>query len=1643
MKSKLKRVSRSTLSIILVIMMLVSTSLVGMFTTTAATIPDDTSVGATNYFVGGNTIYFKPNTNWQAHDKYAVDFYVGGSHAWVGLYDTDGDGYFSATIPSGQSWTNAIFLRLKVNTSGALTDDQILAGGTSWIGDNAFWDRTKELSGEYGKDCYTIPEGEWSNSTDSGNWSKFNTTTPTEQNYALVGSAGGLNNWDGGYENGKKFVDNKISLTGVKSGQQFRLMGEDGKQYGWSSTYIIDGDASNVDSVELKQNQYVFQFSSDGDYTITLESKAVPPVISIKKGVSGDFSLWDKNSSSKLGDFVDGSLTVNLDTTEYQLYVKDGAGHCFLHGSSTFVNNTVVLYHYETANMDHTIPYTPVKPGEHTFTWDPYMSGQDQLGDLTITKAPTIAPEEATPKFIYRSDETEVDIVAYVDKERVLNNVATLPGVDNPSKYLKYNTVITSASVANVASILSSASNNPIFYSSAPGKFTVETTVTNTTNNESIVRTVNITVEASESAAYRVYNITKSTYINMTETSAGSGVFLSDSTIAKNDVFVIERNLNGKITYSATAEKNDTFWFKDNFTYVPVHYWTGDTGKNMKNTASSEVTVKYDVSKGTYGFGAVFIVKKSYIYAKDGTIDMYGNDNGTSTWGTTKVETDNTNGDGAGITPLENTGFGTHVKKYEILSSGLVKVSTTLKADRVADYYIHAFVVNGRTYIARAGAKNTYYAYVPVEVGSLPLEITPVYYHKDCKEEGKYIKFYVNTNYLKSEDSWGDTIANYAYYYKEDGTSLDPDGGYPGQPMLYDNELQMYYCLMPNSMHEGGKDYPISGITVNNYFNDTAHNILGGKTFSRQTFDFNNMKYIAELGSDIVRMRIVPRHSEKGNKEFIESGAKFDPDTFVSDGHNPYDEFLNINDEKVNIFREKIDPDAPVGLYIVASASYDLKAQGIGEWATQWTVFDAETGERAYDKSFLPSDLIPRDPDGDGVYDPKDQTVAYNALRQEKYLDKKVAISNASRRYYPEDQVYRYDVRWFYANSKDARATVNVKAQLSEDGTNWTQATEDISRAYFEYEGKKYTNYDDVKVGSTVDITAVAPKGYIFTGFGTVDSDGNNFTPIESGKIISPEISFSMNYVARFEKIQEGQLIISHKKYDLSDAQGGSGLYKVKAELLDGDGNVKEIHEVAGIGANGQTIDDLKVTSEQALNGYKLRITLTTTTSGQNTFRNWYEADEFGLFVIGDSEGDSQMTLTHEGKTEVIEDPTGKSGTLSFTFTNTLDKYFGDDNLLDYSSLRFYSDIYPVTKDYSITYKYTDRFGNQKSYLVTGTHDDTYYDDPDGGNGSWVPNEKMIAEKAPYIDDLYKDCKWIVDDVSVDGTSVTVRADQNGKTYNVAIYDEEDFAETMTLKLNDLVYKDVDKKSFYEVPNSITVKEADGKDVEKTFQYWEVINTDSGSVVAKCYSTKFNLRVSCNCDIKPYYADEATEDVAFISDAQFTREQYTENGKKYDYLHVDFIVSYMEKNGILLNSDDAKNYKSGIMIEYDTDTLLKENVEGGKLTDEEKLTFEGESLTDEQIKKYLDSKDTTGIAATRKLVNFNINNSKYNNKNNLDYYIKFNNNNDMFRRYIYRAYYYVIDDAGNITVSKPVYFYLYDIGNSVYDDTGSTVSIVG
>lgn len=237
------------------------------------------------------------------------------------------------------------------------------------------------------------------------------------------------------------------------------------------------------------------------------------------------------------------------------------------------------------------------------------------------------------------------------------------------------------------------------------------------------------------------------------------------------------------------------------------------------------------------------------------------------------------------------------------------------------------------------------------------------------------------------------------------------------------------------------------------------------------------------------------------------------------------------------------------------------------------------------------------------------------------------------------------------------------------------------------------------------------------------------------------------------------------------------------------------------------------------------------------------------------------------------------------------------------------------------------------------------------------------------------------------------------------------------------------------------------KDGTMKFSYWNVFKVDENGnktqeVLAKYYGYNFGLRVVTNCYIEPVYGEKKDSFIS-IGNATYTREQYTEAGINYDYLYADFIVAFMSPNAELFNQ--SSKYKTGVIVELNqnakvTDSNVSSGTFGavGSTVNYSGITFKSTPYEIEKLAtgnssslKYKNTENISNIA-----YKFEIDNSGYNNKNRLAYYVKFKNT-QAYRNYVMKAYYYVyeVDESGNAVedtfkITDEVYFNLYDIGNS-------------
>lgn len=1137
---------------------------------------------------------------------------------------------------------------------------------------------------------------------------------------------------------------------------------------------------------------------------------------------------------------------------------------------------------------------------------------------------------------------------------------------------------------------------------------------------------------------------------------------------------------NGNVSYEMTPSESDPkilyssisfnkeYWFKikrvnltdsndvkysetknNNFTLTPtqsdtIYNWGDSSATNSKNYIFNQSNVYYikldfttSDDKPVISLSQTSDGKTSInVYTKDGTTV----EGGTSPLGKTVLKANS-----SGELNLLTTSDKYNV--YTAKAGDYLTIQTTMTDTADTNrYYVYAFCINGISYPASAKANKVYETTYKVsgdEKNNL-VEITPLYFNKNTEENNDYITVYVDASELG--DHWGNTISCYSYYYTG-GANKEAYNttGYPGQPMILSSN-GLYYTRVPRVAYKDGQPIPksdgsyytISGITLNSFIEKELHGTLYpeiGKNY--QTYDYDDFKYIADLDYDTVKFEIKYRTKTTNQSTLLNNAndhptgsGKINTETYAT--NNGWDNLLNFDGEHVDILGNKISSYDPNGshLYVVSTGNQDVADKG--QWSTVWYVYDNGGN---YVTQGVPSDFIAR-PKG------QEQTDAYKAIEDKNLTNVPVKITyesemTASTSTSDKNSGVRIDGRWLYTKSTDQNVPVTVKVQYRDSDTDdWkldaietagTIKIDDVTSV----KGVATKTFTERNVNAA--ISATSKSGYVFVEWGTVDEDGNNYTklPVNSSSM-DFLVDKSYTIVARFAKIQEGVLSISHEKYTGDGALGGGGYYLVSAVIKNINGT-----EIQSFPETEEAIN-IALTKEMLYGKYTIDITLKTIMKGENTFVDYFRYGADGYEII-----------------TADESYIGKSGTVTQQMTVSVeDLYYGAD--LQVSSLQYYSDIAPVTKDAILYYKYYNRFGEERTYTkVVELTEDYLTAHPD----YFITND-LIYENAPAVEDLHKDCTWTITEKTVtrQGTTATLWGTHSGDKKQVHLSFGKLSGAGITdvdakVTYNEYLLKDPKTGEFYRAP----AKGLDSENKEASFAYWIVKEKGTEKEVARCYSRDFNLRIVDHYDVTAIYSNDK-ENVVTISDPKFTREQFTDSSGniKTDYLYADFIVAYMGTDNVLLNSDAGKNYHTGLIVEYGKDnkiTVDSENDDKVGSTYNGTLT-EYTGFTYDQIKAIATDSETKHESITITTVadgsmyaahKFVIDNRKYNNFNRLDYYVQFNNNKNI-RHYIMKAYYYVyqtdIDGKvieGTYKVTKPVYFCYYNIGNSATKTETSNV----
>lgn len=1039
---------------------------------------------------------------------------------------------------------------------------------------------------------------------------------------------------------------------------------------------------------------------------------------------------------------------------------------------------------------------------------------------------------------------------------------------------------------------------------------------------------------------------------------------------------------------------------------------------------------------------------------------------------------------------LEIKKYNDYTQKATAIKGNKVTVTTTV-ADAYKDtYYVKGFVVNGESYGIQSGPNDTgvytleYQIPDDVDDGT-NFEITPVYFLKDSSN---CVTFYVEGFDGAVQESWGNTIACYPYYEGVDKNSTNKNafGAYPGQPLLY--EGGKYYTQIPKSITLNGTDRrKIVGMTLNNFALESVHGAISTIKENKQSYDYDDFVRIANnnYGNNIIYT--FKYSTVKDNfGENIVSDATITKADFASPTGNGWEDLTDYNHRKVDLFGNVLTgTDSEKEPLLVVSNGYFENYQGF--YATEWTVYK-KLDDGTYSKiAQIPSSaLLLRSKDDltNSTSDTKYKNSlssyadAYGKLEAYKNTPALITFESSIKRGYSlqggtnggqgGESAERVDGRWYYSMIGE-EITAKIAVEYGDTATSPftndpfvvdTNKTTTIgAQAYFTndaaYGETTYkSNIDSSNYFTfTADTIATDEKGqnYVFLGWYLLSDD--KYTKLTDAKA---PMTGSDTFVARYVKAPKGTVTIDHKLFSAASNPTptptpgtGSGKCYVTVRVLDKDDTViKEFDETEGsVTLDGTYIDSTK--------DYKLQITLRTETSGQDQFQKFYylaqDKKTYESIDTGTTTDGKVTTVTRE--VDIRESFFNHNDDGTYSFKNET----GSD------SIHYYSDIKETKIPYKITFNYEPRLtGDAKQYVVTGEFTSEYI-----LNNGAVLTENFVMSVAPYEDNFFNTIKWDNANITIDNTgktktavvssttssrTVTVKAlDAEGKPIKAYELNGPEFTSTVVygslLKYENLYgLDDAQKEEIANGNKYIYVAEPEYNG--KKFSYWQISTSsdmnDKSAYVTKCFSKEFNYIAYNHYYIWPVYGEpqSITGASTTLNFLDYSRNQSTDpdGNKKTDRVFADFALAF-DSNGIQLQTYKGTNIKVGMFLEVCGD--LKSDSNGNVITDinyyKDKPEYSTSETDLDSIKKaILAGSSTKSLTYTtedgkeRKLLNKPIDIKSLDNKNRIEYYVGYNNN-DNNQKKLMRAYSYVIVDDKITLCSTPYSFVnYYDVGNKTY-----------
>lgn len=1005
MKTKISHLGRSSVSVILAVMMLLSTMLIGTVSTVNA-------IGADSSYTvhEGETLYLNLSNTGATEANFFEGNYIEGSD------------YFSSPLPDnkivsvklkenidfhtkdfrlfgicvGGKWKEQV----RNNTAILPTEGQnmvvVEADGTSyhWATYAPVADKVSltasATSVKVGKDVtftatlgalatdldasavnYTFKRtngDEVTGSTTDGNTYKFTPTKAGEYKFEVTASAKG---------HSPVKADITVIVSAETRDVTFSIAGESGTVK--LNDVAVTG--SDVKPVELNSS-----------YTITV----TPDADSYIKTFKVDGNVVDGNTYSAN---ISADVAVTVEFAKKQLYTVN-------------VNSTqdgTVTVDNPTAYEGQKVTVTPTATTEgYTLGTITAKYGTDNK-DVALTRNSNGTYTFSMPAGNVTIDATfraKKDCKVTVSSENSELGTVTLNGEDTLETTVKEGDTVTIKANPTDSNIFKSWSINGT-YDIQNSKTTFDAEITLVVNSD-ITATASFTQAAPYQVAYDVKNSVNKISMYATDRQ---GIYVSSEKIDVDTTFTIFDSSANKYAYS---EGKGAYWITSENPTPSILNWADNYAD------ANKVINKYKVGKYVI-FDSVnqFITlsdtaeynPKLTLYVKPGTVssdESTGTDN--SKYASSSVA--------KGLTVTTDSPCNT----YAVSDGDNITITTKMSEEyKKLGYYVAAYCVNGVNYNASLSAEaDTYQANITVSTDMAvknSIEVTPIYYNKTIEANGDYITFYVNAD--EALKSWGNTLSVDPYCYSTKDGIVHFFEKYPGQPLVKDGQyyvtkISKYYYRNNNGTLERTND-TVSGITLNNYYNDSVHVILSPSGRNMQTYDFSDFVKLAEM-ENVKTIMFQNKFYNADSADAVKNiDYAFKDGTAVKKLDNIADLDTNKNVNKWQKFTDYYGRDTDVlgnilsdsdknqsCIYIISTGDHNTTSQAYatkGEWATKWCVYD-NNGNLI--TCGTPADFLDKN------------SAQYTALNKEEYRNKPVKISYEKGSKYGNGYS-RSDGRWYYS----------------------------------------------------------------------------------------------------------------------------------------------------------------------------------------------------------------------------------------------------------------------------------------------------------------------------------------------------------------------------------------------------------------------------------------------------------------------------------------------------------------------------------------------------------------------------------------------------------------------------------------------------